>query len=101
MPPVSPTRRPVAQALMCVAKAPMVYARRVHILVVLDGELHAVGGFRHHGAGAETFVEKYDIRADSWSAMPGMAEPPNMPHHGWAAATSYLVTRKYSMLLMA
>ena len=52
--------------------------RRVcHALAVLDGELHAVGG------AGETSVEKYDPRADSWSAVPGMALPEELErYHG-------------------
>ena len=59
-------------------KAAMTTARRGHALAVLDGELHAVGGTN------KTSVEKYDPRADSWSAVPGMALPDG--RRGFAAA---------------
>ena len=61
--------------------AAMTTARMGHALAVLNGELHAVGG---HG---KTSTEKYDPRADSWSAVPGMtlAEGRN----AWAAALRF------------
>ena len=51
----------------------MTTRRRGHTLAVLDGELHAVGGEDKRSEGPD--VEKYDPRADSWSAVPGMSLP--------------------------
>ena len=61
------------------SKADTIHRRWGPAVAVLDGELHAVGGV---GDG-ETSAEKYDPRADSWSAVPGMALP-----EGWNCGAS-------------
>ena len=47
----------------------MTTGRYFHGLAVLNGELHAFGG------DGETSVEKYNLRADCWSAVPEMTLP--------------------------
>ena len=44
--------------------------RACHALAVLFGELHAIGG-----RNGKTSVEKYNLRADCWSAVPEMTLP--------------------------
>ena len=51
-------------------KADMTTARRWHVAVVLNGELHAVGG-----EGGERSVEKYDPGSNSWAVVPAMQLP--------------------------
>ena len=66
-------------------KAAMTTGRWSHALAVLDGELHAVGGV---GEG-ETFVEKFDPQANSWSTVPEMALPGDRSYLYLCAAVMY------------
>ena len=51
-------------------KADLITGRSCHSLEVIGGDLYAVGG--DHGV---TSVEKYNLQADSWSTVAGMALP--------------------------
>ena len=57
-------------------KADMTTVRSSHALVVLDGELHAVGQ-SSSGAGhnTTTVVERYDAQTNSWGVVPEMKLP--------------------------
>ena len=59
-------------------KADMTDGRNGHALVVLDGELHAVGGssgIDEYGSRDKRTVEKFDARLDCWIAVPEMDLP--------------------------
>ena len=58
--------------------------RARHMLVVLNGELHAVGGHRSEeaqGGEDEATVEKYDPDSDNWILVPDMAIPEERGGH--------------------
>ena len=76
-------------------KAAMTTGRYGHALAVLDGELYAVGlGQTSFADLHATSVEKYDLRADSWSVVPGMALPERRTRFSlgsWCAAAVLMI----------